>query len=111
MAIGTSWEFKGSCSPRPGVVISIAANSRVTRAERVHVAGADVDTWAVRSEGTLTFQAPDGTSDQKITADERFSPQHGLSVRSIETIEGTDPSTGEHIKESTQREILNLSPS
>lgn len=110
LATGSSWEIKASCSPGQGLTISIDARSEVVGSERIRVAGEDVDTWVVRSQGTLTFQTPQGTSTQKVTSDDRFSPKHGLSVRSSETTEGTDPMTGQNVRDSSRREILNLSP-
>jgi hypothetical protein len=110
MAAGTSWSIKGSCSPGPGVTIEFDATSRVAGAERIAVAGQNVNTWVVRSEGTLTFRTPQETATQTITSDDRFSPEHGLSVRSTETTRGTDPETGENIDDRSSREILNLTP-
>jgi hypothetical protein len=110
LAQGTTWQAAQSCTPGQGFTIEFESTSRVTGAERIRVAGQDVDTWVIRSEGTLTFRTPQGSSTQNLTSDSRFSPKHGLSVKSTETIKGRDPSTGENVDETSTREILNLTP-
>jgi len=110
LAQGTSWRAAQSCTAAQGFTIEFDSASRVTGAERVRVAGQDVDTWVIRSEGTLTFRTPQGSSTQNLTSDNHFSPEHGLSVKSTETVEGPDPSTGDDVNETSTREILNLTP-
>jgi hypothetical protein len=110
LAQGTTWRIENSCVVAQGFTIEIESTSRVTGSEKTSVAGQTVDTWIVYSEGTLTFRTPQGTSMQRVTADDRFSPAHGLSVRVSETVRGPDPATGEDVNEASTRELLNLTP-
>ncbi len=110
LASGATWRIKNTCTVAQGFSIEIDSTSRVTGSEKTSAAGQTVDTWIVHSEGTLTFRTPQGSSKQNLTADDRFSPAHGLSVHVSETIRGPDPATGENVNESSTRELLNLTP-
>jgi hypothetical protein len=107
---GKTWKVDSSCEARQGLTFRITGTARVTGKEQVKVAGTTLETWVIKTQGTLQFKSGAMSSDQKIDSDERFSVPHGLSVRSVEKTSGTDPQTGQTRTTTTTREIKNLTP-
>lgn len=108
---GASWEVSGTCEVGTDVTFAVEADTRVVGTAVVPVGGQDVATWRLESQGTIRFTSPQGSFEQEVASDDRFAPEHGLYVRSVETTEGDDPQTGEPTSETTTRELVSLEPS
>jgi hypothetical protein len=114
IAAGQTWDVKSSCTSTVGaasITITVNGKATVRGSERATVGGTPVDVWVGHFEGTINFKTPQGNFSQKVTSDDRISPKYGVTVRSTETSEGTNPQTGQEQKTKATRELVSLTPS
>lgn len=109
LSAGRSWTVNSACHPNATTSFTVSGTAHVSGPERTSVGGTHVDVWIVTTDATVTFSGGGSSVTEKIHDEDHFSPDHGITVRDVQTSTGTGPS-GQQSNDKTSRDLKNLEP-